>query len=119
MKREAFETRGLRIETARDDIGRWFVCWKPHVSVYVRERRELLRFASWPAKTPTGDSLRSWLDSLAAADAEQQQRRTDKLKALEASEGLSEAVLATGFGPEVFAGELDPSDPNHRTRTVL
>jgi hypothetical protein len=69
MKRESFEARGLSIETWRDHNGRHFNAWKPHVSVYCGSRKDLLRFVQWPPKTPTGDSLRSWLDSLEAADA--------------------------------------------------
>jgi len=68
MKRESFTAGGIRIETWTDYNGRHFTAWKPHVSVYCQTRKDLLRFAAWPTKTPTGDSLRSWLDSLQAAD---------------------------------------------------
>jgi hypothetical protein len=69
MKRESFEARGLSIETWRDHNGRHFNCWRPQTSVYRNSRQGVLKFAAWPIKTPTGDSLRSWLDSLEAADA--------------------------------------------------
>ena len=123
MKRDAFTAGGLRIETARDGMGRWFVCWKPHVSVYLRQRRELLKFAAWPAKTPTGDALRSWLDSLEQMDQERVSKSADPLTSEPLTDGtspsLSQELLATGFGPEVFAGELDASDPNYQSRTVI
>jgi hypothetical protein len=67
-KRETFEAGGLRITTWREINGRSFVCWRPSVSIYCQSAQEVLRFAAWPAKTPTGDSLRSWLASLGAAD---------------------------------------------------
>jgi hypothetical protein len=67
-KREAFEAGGLRITTWREINGRSFVCWRPDVSIYCQSSQEVLRFAAWPPKTPTGDSLRSWLASLGAAD---------------------------------------------------
>ena len=69
-KRDAFVAKGLRIETWRDFDGRAFVCWKPDVSIYCRTRKEVLRFAAWPSKTPTGDALRAQLDSWEAMDRE-------------------------------------------------
>ena len=69
-KRDAFATKTLRIETSIDASGRWYVVWKPNVSVYCRTRKEVLKFASWPTKTPTGDSLRAWLDQMEAIDQE-------------------------------------------------
>jgi hypothetical protein len=66
-KRDAFTAGGLRIETWFDGE-RHFICWKPDVSVYRRTRKEVLKFAAWPAKTPTGDSLRAWLTSLEDMD---------------------------------------------------
>lgn len=72
MKREVFEAKGLRIETSLDWNGRWFIAWKPHASQAFRDPKELLRWVQWPVKTPTGDSLRSWLASLAAADEEKE-----------------------------------------------
>ena len=108
MKRDAFNAAGgLRIETSRDWNGRWFTCWKPNVSIYCRTRRDVLKFASWPIKTPTGDSLRAWLDQLASIDAAKQKPSP--------KEGLSDELLATGFGPEAH---LDESDPNYQTKMI-
>ena len=70
MKRDAFVAKGLRIETWREFDGRVYTCWKPDVSIYCRTRKEVLKFASWPTKTPTGDALRAQLDSWEAMDAE-------------------------------------------------
>lgn len=134
MKRDAFVAGGLRIETARDWNGRWFVCWKPTVSVYRRTRKEVLKFAAWPAKTPTGDALRSWLDSLEQMDQERVSKNAEPLTSradtdnipvntdmsvTDTSTSLSPELLATGFGPEVFSGELDETDPQFQTRTVI
>jgi len=130
VKRDAFVANGIRIETARDWTSRWFVCWKPNVSIYCRTRKEVLKFAAWPVKTPTGDSLRSWLDGLEQMDAERTSNLTKTRSSLGAepltseapieqtSPSLSQELLATGFGPEVFSGELDDSDPNYATRVI-
>jgi hypothetical protein len=91
MKRESFTAGGIRIETWTDYNGRHFTAWKPHVSVYCQTRKDLLRFAAWPTKTPTGDSLRSWLDSLEASDIQR------KAPIVEQDDAL---LKATGFGPE-------------------
>jgi len=112
MKRETFEAKGLRVETWRDYNGRHFICWKPLTSVYISGRKELLRFIAWPPKTPTGDSLRSWLDSLQATDAEREARSHDPQAELPSTGDL----LATGFGPECH---LDEGDPNFQTKTVI
>lgn len=69
-KRDAFVAKGLRIESWRDFDGRVFVCWKPDVSIYCRTRKDVIRFAAWPVKTPTGDALRAQLDSWEAMDRE-------------------------------------------------
>jgi hypothetical protein len=31
-------------------------------SVFRNDRKGVLQFAAWPAKTPTGDALREWLN---------------------------------------------------------
>ena len=108
MKRERFQRPGLLIETSRDWDGRWFTAWKPHVSQGFRDPKAMLRWLSWPTKTPTGDELRAWLTDLGAADAKRENKTTDA--------GLDmDEVKATGFGPEAH---LDESDPNFQTRTI-
>jgi len=106
MKRQVFAPNGgIRIETGRDWCGRYYICWQPGVSVFVRTRKEVLRFMGWPTKTPTGDALRAWLDELEAPAPQ----------APEPAPALSEELLATGFGPEVF---LDEADPNYQCKTI-
>ena len=104
MKRERFERATLWIETSRDWNGRWFAAWKPHGSQGFRDPKTMLRWLSWPAKTPTGDELRAWLADLAAADAKRQGENQGP-----------ERDDATGFGPEAH---LDESDPNYQARTI-
>ena len=107
-KAELFTGPSLRIEARRDHNGRTYTAWKPHVSMWFEDRKALLRWLGWPAKTPTGDALRAWLTELEHADQQRQQP---------SQQGLSAELLATGFGPEVH--ELDANDPNYQTRTVI
>lgn len=104
---ELFTGPTIRIESRRDHNGRSYTAWKPHVSMWFDERKALLRWLGWPAKTPTGDAIRAWLNDLESSDQQRQQPRPD---------GLSPELLATGFGPEAH---LDESDPNFQTRTVI
>ena len=96
-------------------VDRWggesFIAWKPHTSRGFTDRKALLQFISWPAKTPTGDALREWLrgfDLIVDLEPVTPDPQPTSL--------LSDELLATGFGPEVHA--LDESDPNYLTRTV-
>lgn len=115
MKTDLFTAPGLRIERRWD---RWngadFVAWKPHVSQGFTTRKELLKFVAWPAKTPTGDRIREWLNSFEEPSATQS---LTSQPAIQGSEGsLSQELLTTGFGPECH---LDETDPNHNTRTII
>lgn len=38
-----------------------FLCWRPNLSVYCLDAKSVIRFARWPASTPTGAALRQWL----------------------------------------------------------
>jgi hypothetical protein len=110
VKREKFEAPGCYIERQWDRWnGAMFIAWKPHRSQLFTDRRSLLRFVSWPAKTPTGDRLRAWLDSF-----EQEAPAEAPVPTADAS--ISPEVLATGFGPECH---LDEGDPNFQTRTII
>jgi hypothetical protein len=105
MTQQNFTAPGLIVTRFWD---RWngvsFVAWKPGVSAGFTERKELLKFVAWPAKTPTGDRLREWLSSFEQpAEVVPVADKTVELQ-------------ATGFGPECH---LDESDPNYQTRTVL
>jgi hypothetical protein len=111
MKREVFETRGLKIETSTDWNGRFWIAWRPNVSMFFRERKALTRWCGYPVKTPTRDALFSWLDSLEAADLERSAKRTGS----DASAApLSDELIATGFGPEVF-----DHDPTENTKMII
>ncbi len=65
---ELFSARGVRLEWQHDRDNGWYViAWRPHVSAICCSRRELLAFVRWPAKTPTGDAIRDWIDGLIAS----------------------------------------------------
>ena len=86
----------------------YFIAYSSGASVFIRDIKELRRFLKIPRSIPMRESLESWLASLANQDAAQKAPKPD---------GLSDELLATGFGPEVHA--LDESDPNYNTRTVV
>ena len=77
--------------------------WKPHASLYVRTRKEVLKFASWPIKTPTGDALRAWLDQMEAIDKERKGGPAI----------VGDASVEGSFDP--LAHDVD----NENTRTVI
>jgi len=97
-------------------VDRWngegFIAWVPPTSRCFTNRKDLLKFVSWPAKTPTGDVLREWLQGFDPVVDYAPDPVTPQ-----AVSSLSDELLATGFGPEVH--DLDESDPNHLTRTVI
>jgi hypothetical protein len=109
MKRDTFCAKGLRVERQFDKYnGPLFVAWKPYASMCFRTRKELLKFCSWPAKTPTGDRLREWLNSFDANETQVDDPPSQL--------ALTEEQLNTGFGPECF---LDESDPNYQSRIII
>lgn len=97
------------IETGRDWNGRFYIVYSNNASVFMRCPKEVRKWLKLPAKIPSREAYDSWIASLEAADAAK--------KAKPVEEGMSNELLATGFGPEVHA--LDESDPNHATRTVI
>lgn len=108
MKTEHFEAPGLKVSrTFSPHSGAWYIAWKPYVSMWFTDRKALLKFAAWPAKTTTGDRLREWLKGF-ESDA--------PASKVDPASTLSDEVKATGFGPECH---LDESDPNYQTRTVI
>lgn len=100
------------IETGRDWNGRFYIVYGNNASVFLRCPKEVRKWLKLPAKIPSREAFDSWIASLEAGDADRSQKREPV-----STEGLSEELLATGFGPEVHA--LDESDPNYQTRTVL
>jgi len=117
FERETFDRPGVRISTWYDGV-RNYCCWKPNVStagrldVFCTNRKEVLRFMAWPAKTPTGDALREWLTAIEEADAVRKTASREPQPDLP----LSDELLATGWGPEIHV--LDETDPNYQTRTI-
>lgn len=108
MKRERLHlSRYTSVETYRDFSGRIYIACSSNASMLFRDAGELRKWLKLPKGIPMRESFDSWIASLEAADAA-------KRKPL-AEEGLSDELLATGFGPEVH---LDESDPNYQTRVV-
>lgn len=109
MKADTFKAPGLMVVRQWD---RWngalFIAWKPSVSMVFRERKQLLKFVSWPAKTPTGDQFREWLKSFDVNETLVDDPQPSLV--------LTDELLATGFGPECH---LDETDPNYQTKTVI
>ena len=109
MKADTFRAPGLIVVRQWD---RWngalFIAWKPSVSMAFRERKQLLKFVGWPAKTPTGDQFREWLKSFDVSET--------LVDDPQPSLALTDELLATGFGPECH---LDGTDPNYQTKTVI
>ncbi|MCE2835393.1 MAG: hypothetical protein LW834_12040 [Cyanobium sp. 49614_E6] len=94
------------VETYRDASGRCFIAYSNNASVFIRETRELIRFLRIAKGLPMRESLDSWLASLADMDAARQKPSP--------KEGLSDELLATGFGPEVHEEE----DPTANTKMI-
>ena len=104
MKTQLFDVPGsLRVEyqEPREGPSPIYVTWKPGTSQTFRERKPLLKFAAWPASTPTGRRLRDWLDELQQAPSE-------------ASELDMERIKAEGFGPEAHQDD----DPTTNTKMI-
>lgn len=112
MKRERLHLSvHTSIETGVDWNGRYYIAYTSGASVFLRCPKEVRKWLKLPVKIPSREAYDSWIASLEAADAERANRK-DKAK----EGGLSDELLATGFGPEVHA--LDESDPNHQTKMI-
>lgn len=112
MKRERLHLSvHTNIETGVDWNGRYYIAYANGASVFMRCSKEVRKWLKLPAKIPSREAYDSWIASLQAADAERAKRNSKGKE-----EGLSEELLATGFGPEVHA--LDESDPNHQTKMI-
>jgi hypothetical protein len=105
------------VETGLDASGRYYIAYSSPASLYFRDVKALRKWLKLPKGVASRESFDSWIASLEAAD---EQRALNKAGAIQGTApNLSQELLETGFGPEVFAGELDESDPNYQTRTVL
>lgn len=96
MARQVFSRPGVWVESNRGLNGRHYVAWKPHAAQWFDDRKTMLKWLAWPAKTPTGDELRTWLDGLERPKAE-----------------------ASAAKPILEPEGLDNSDPQHATRTII
>ena len=105
----------IRIEWVPKDA--YFICWRPHVSVGGNTRRDVLRFARWPASTPTGQAVRDWLNGLDLPEDSGPAGPIPETSAVAAMAELSPEVKATGFGPECH--DRDDHDPTANTRMVV
>ena len=86
--------------------GRVYIGYTKGTSGFFDSPKALRRFLKLPLKTPSREKLDAWLASFEPADTAGVQPDPQQL-------------AATGFGPEHHGDELDPSDPNHATRTVI
>lgn len=113
------------ITTDTDTNGRWFITLYKGSTRFFRCAKAARKHLQLNAGLPSRVSFDSWIDSLNAADAERERKRqgakvaepltSDALFKDEAP-GLSQELLATGFGPEVFQ---DEDDPTTNTRMVI
>lgn len=109
MKRDTLRLSQYQfIETGRDWNGRYFIAYSGGASLFIRDLKDLRRFLKIAKGLPMRESLDSWLASLADMDAKRK-------GADQAPERLSQ--IETSFDP--LAHQLDESDPNHQTRTVI
>lgn len=99
MKPARFTQGGLWIEYQR---GGHFLAYSRGSSLFLSSRKELLRWASWPAGTPTRQALDEWLAEL-------------PVKASDPDEAeLAGRIKAEGFGPESH-----DQDPTANVKTII
>ena len=111
MKRDRLHISQYQsIETGLDWNGRYYIACSSRASQFFRDAVVLRKWLKLPKGIPSRDSFDSWIASIEAAD----QERAAKKKPFP-QEGLSDELLATGFGPEIH---LDESDPNYQTKMV-
>ena len=107
MKRERLHlSRYTSIETYRDFSGRTYIAYSSNASMLFRDAGELRKWLKLPKGVPSRESFDSWIASLEAADAAKQKPSP--------KEGLSDELLATGFGPEAF-----DEDPTTNCKMVI
>ena len=105
MKRDRLHISQYQsIETGLDWNGRYYIAYSSRASLFFRDVVALRKWLKLPKGIPSRDSFDSWIASIEAAD----QERAAKKKPLP-QEGLSDELLATGFGPEAFQDDEDPT----------
>ena len=101
------------IETGSDTNGRFYIAYSSRASLFFRDVVALRKWLKLPKGIPSRDSFDSWIASIEAADQERASKKAKPLTGEPLMEGngpnLSQELLATGFGPEVFAEEEDPT----------
>jgi hypothetical protein len=85
------------VETGLDASGRFYIAYSSPASLFFRDVKALRKWLKLPKGVASRDSFDSWIASIEAAD---QERAANKKPSPQ--EGLSDELLATGFGPEAF-----------------
>ena len=108
MKREKLHLSQYQsIETGSDTNGRFYIAYSSRASLFFRDVVALRKWLKLPKGIPSRDSFDSWIASIEAADQERAAKRTSNLAEVRSSP--SAELLATGFGPEVFQDDEDPT----------
>ena len=108
MRRERLHLSQYQsIETGLDGNGRFYIAYSSRTSLYFRDVVALRKWLKLPKGIPSRDSFDSWIASIEAADQERAAKRTSNLAEVRSSP--SAELLATGFGPEVFQDDEDPT----------
>ena len=73
MKPDYFTAGGLWIERRRNKEGPpvTYTVWKPNTSRIFTDVKKAIKFAAYPASTPTGQELREWFKSFNVVVPEQ------------------------------------------------
>jgi hypothetical protein len=84
--------------------GRVYIGYTNGTSAFFDSPKALRKFLKLPIKSPSRERLDEWLKQFNTPPQVPQADEQD--------------LSATGFGPEHHGDALDPSDPNHVTRTI-
>jgi len=114
MRRERLNLSQYQsIETGLYASGRFYIVYSSPASLFFRDVKALRKWLKLPKGVASRDSFDSWIASIEAADQERVSKKAQPLTGGPLMEGkapnLSQEVLATGFGPEVFQDDEDPT----------
>jgi hypothetical protein len=118
MKRERLHISHYQsVETGLDASGRYYIAYSSPASLFFRDVKALRKWLKLPKGVASRDSFDSWIASIEAADQERVSKKALTGGPLMEGEApnLSQELLATGFGPEVFQ---DDEDPTASTRMI-